>query len=110
MPIPDCKDLAAANANRDKVPWIIVTSHFPLQNTMLVANSGKSARHYVGNDGEDGAGRAFTEHHFADCQEEQGCFTVGELVAAQAGLADPIPWLVPIWYNAIHCLAPYGMM
>jgi len=85
------QDLAAANANRANVPWVIVTSHFPLQNTMLAANSAKSARHYVGTDGEDSAERAFTEHHFADCPEEEpGCFTVGELVAAQAGPLIPI--------------------
>ena len=27
------QDLAAAHANRGNVPWIIVTSHFPLQHT-----------------------------------------------------------------------------
>lgn len=85
------QDLAAAHANRANVPWIIVTSHFPLRSTMLEANALKSAKHYVGNDGEDSAGRAFTEHHFADCPvNEPDCFTIGELVAAQAGGLIPI--------------------
>jgi hypothetical protein len=85
------QDLAAADANRHNVPWIIVTSHFPLHNTMLSANSKKSAKHYVGNEGEDSAARAFTEHHFAECpKEEPDCFTIGELVAVQAGPLIPI--------------------
>eukprot|EP00658_Telonema_sp_P-2_P048589 TRINITY_DN36956_c0_g1_i1.p1 TRINITY_DN36956_c0_g1~~TRINITY_DN36956_c0_g1_i1.p1 ORF type:complete len:234 (+),score=57.37 TRINITY_DN36956_c0_g1_i1:139-840(+) len=83
------QDLAAANANRGNVPWIIVTSHFPLQHTMLRENADKSAAHYVGNAGEDSSGRAFTEHHFAPCQEA-GCFTIGELVAGQAEALIPM--------------------
>ena len=42
------QDLAAADANRANVPWVIVTSHFPLVNTMLAQNKHKSAEHYIG--------------------------------------------------------------
>ena len=42
------QDLAAADANRANVPWVIVTSHFPLVNTMLAQNKDKSAEHYIG--------------------------------------------------------------
>lgn len=85
-------DLAAAVANRRKVPWIIVTSHFPLLHTMLEANSRTSASHYIGDEGEDSLeNRPFTEHHFADCPvDDPGCFTVGQLVSAQAGPLIPI--------------------
>ena len=38
----------AADANRANVPWVIVTSHFPLVNTMLAQNKDKSAEHYIG--------------------------------------------------------------
>jgi hypothetical protein len=62
------QDLAAADANRKNVPWIIVTSHFPLVHTMLSENRGKSARHYVGVEGEDSLeDRPYAEHHFKDC-------------------------------------------
>ena len=62
------QDLAAADANRKNVPWIIVTSHFPLVHTMLSENRGKSARHYVGVEGEDSLEeRPYAEHHFKDC-------------------------------------------
>ena len=38
----------AADANRANVPWVIVTSHFPLLHTMLAENKDKSAEHYIG--------------------------------------------------------------
>jgi hypothetical protein len=31
------KDLVAADANRGEVPWIVVTSHFPLHSAVLTA-------------------------------------------------------------------------
>jgi len=85
------QDLAAADANRANVPWVIVTSHFPLQHTMLRQNGHKSAAHYVGNAGEDSSGRAFSEHHFADCPaEEPDCYTIGQLVAGQSEALIPM--------------------
>jgi len=82
------QDLKAADANRAAVPWIIVTSHFPLHNTMLEENAGTSARHYVGDEGEDSVeGREFTEHHFAACKADAGeCTTVAQLLAEQQAL------------------------
>ena len=55
------------------MPWIIVTSHFPLHNTMLEEHAETSARHYVGDAGEDSVeGHEFTEHHFAACKGQRG--------------------------------------
>jgi len=80
-------DLAAAAANRERVPWIIVTSHFPLVHTMLRENAATSAKHYVGDEGEDSVDGSDTEHHFAKCKPaDPGCYTVGELVQAQQAL------------------------
>jgi len=46
------QDLIAANKNRDAVPWIIVTSHFPLYHTLAAAQPNSSLAFYVGDEGE----------------------------------------------------------
>lgn len=64
------KDLAAANANREnvthryrkhleerlcficQVPWIMVTSHFPLHYSKFEENKGASAEYYLGDEAE----------------------------------------------------------
>ena len=43
------QDLAAANANRANVPWIIVTSHFPLYNARFEGQDQASAAFYFGD-------------------------------------------------------------
>jgi len=46
------KDLKAANANRDKVPWILVMNHFPTYFTHLATDSQASRDAYVSDAGE----------------------------------------------------------
>ena len=73
------------------MPWIIVTSHFPLTHTMLTEHSESSASHYLGLEGEQSEGGAGPDSHFATCPADKpGCWTVAELVKAQAGPLIPI--------------------
>jgi hypothetical protein len=81
------QDLAAADANRANVPWIIVTSHFPLTGTMLEANLAGSAARYVGRDGE--AYTAEGDGHFGACPARD-CATVGEVLRAQQEALIPL--------------------
>ena len=46
-------DLAAANANRDNVPWVVAFSHFPFFCTgCLSKNTKVSAKWYAGAEAE----------------------------------------------------------
>lgn len=45
-------DMAAAVANRDNVPWIIVASHFPLLSDRLAEEPRASAAWYTGDEAE----------------------------------------------------------
>jgi len=80
------QDLAAANANRVNVPWILVTSHYPLAGTMLEENLGMSADHYLGREQYT----ADRDGHFAACKAGQSCATVGDVVRAQREALIPI--------------------
>lgn len=55
---------------------------------MLEEHAETSARHYVGDAGEDSVeGHEFTEHHFAACKAGAGeCTTVAQLLAEQQAL------------------------
>lgn len=86
------QDLAAAAANRATVPWIIVTSHFPLHNAAFeqpgVTNA--SASFYLGDEAEH-----FTTsgHDFVPCLFKEGACaeqTVGELLITWQSFMDPI--------------------
>lgn len=86
------QDLAAAAANRANVPWIIVTSHFPLHNAAFEVPEAHnaSAAFYLGEEAEH-----FTTsgHDFVPCLFQQGAcqeLTVGELLANWQSFMDPI--------------------
>ena len=86
------QDLAAAAANREAVPWIIVTSHFPLHNAAFeepgVANA--SAAFYLGDEAEH---FATSGHDFIPCIFKEGACqeqTVGELLRTWQSFMDPI--------------------
>lgn len=79
------KDLAAADANRESVPWIIVTSHFPLHFPNLADHKNSSAAYYLSETAESSPeGRAF-----APC-ETPGCWTVGEMLRSMQGRLEPL--------------------
>jgi hypothetical protein len=86
------QDLIAAAANRAAVPWIIVTSHFPLHNAAFevpgVANA--SAAFYLGDTAEQ---FATSGHDFIPCLFQAGACqekTVGELLSSWGSFMDPI--------------------
>jgi hypothetical protein len=86
------QDLAAAAANRAAVPWIIVTSHFPLHNAAFEAAEVRnaSAAFYLGDEAEH-----FTSsgHDFVPCLFKEGAcqeLTVGELLENWQSFMDPI--------------------
>lgn len=70
------------------MPWIIVTSHFPLYNADFekpdAANA--SAAYYLGD-----AAETFTTngHNFVPCSGVD-CLTVGEILQTSASIMDPI--------------------
>lgn len=88
------QDLAAADANRAAVPWIIVTSHFPIHNTAFeapgVANA--SAQWFLGDNGHERF--ATSGHDFVPCNESNGpdgsCKTVGAFLTSTTNFLDPL--------------------
>jgi hypothetical protein len=108
------KDLAAAQANRASVPWIMVTSHFPIYHSSYDVNARASAGHYLGEVGEveiEGQAlpawvHALDGHNFVDCPPgatEATCPTVGGWRAGISAALEPIllEFGVDI-YNAGH--------
>lgn len=93
------QDLAKAEANREAVPWIMVTSHFPIHHTELTENADASAEYYMSL-----APEAFarTGHDFKPCAVP-GCKTVGEQATDWQKILHPIfvKYGVDI-YNAGH--------
>lgn len=92
------EDLKAANANRGKVPWIIVTSHPAIYTLFTDLHANMSAASYLGISGE-------FRNRYKPCTEE-GCKTIGEW---RAEIRDGIHGLEPILlkhgvdlYNAGH--------
>lgn len=94
-------DLAAADANRLEVPWIVVTSHFPLYLSTAGAAAGpaprhehSSARYYLSDEAESALpGVAGAPAEFRSCLENNelpGCQTVGELRSASAKALEPL--------------------
>jgi len=81
-------DLKKATANRKAVPWIVVTSHFPVYDATLMDEQvvGASAEWYSGEDGEferhGGTNASWTElPSFRSCQGKKECVTVGDTLA-----------------------------
>mmetsp|Transcript_17259 Transcript_17259/g.44979 ORF Transcript_17259/g.44979 Transcript_17259/m.44979 type:complete len:583 (+) Transcript_17259:71-1819(+) len=93
------QDLAAAQANRQNVPWIMVTSHFPIHHTDLYEHADASAEYYVGLEAET---FATSGHDFKQCAKP-GCKTVGEMATDFQKILHPIfvKYGVDI-YNAGH--------
>ena len=88
-------DLAAADANRANVPWIVVTSHFPLYSAEFYEEGAwnASAAWYIGEDAEmeRGMGPWSATPHFESCAKATGsgngtaattCTTVKDVVDA----------------------------
>ena len=79
-------DLAAADANRANVPWVVVTSHYPLHSPAF--HSGEyehaSAEWYGAEEGEyerKGDGTPWTAmSHFEGCADNTTCTTVKDVV------------------------------
>lgn len=80
------QDLAAANANRANVPWIIVTSHFPIYNAKFEGNLDASASWYLGLEAET---FATSGHDFVPCSEP-GCRTVRDILQTSASNLVPL--------------------
>jgi hypothetical protein len=109
-------DLTAANANRDKVPWIMASAHFPLYHATVSANAHKSAAHFLGEEGEAeivgqplppfrepqtsdpvfSTGRSTWRspvtdgHAFVECAPGAECTTVGEWQAQVSAKLEPL--------------------
>jgi hypothetical protein len=80
------KDLEAANKNRQHVPWIIVTSHYPIFLSTMQAtsvNSSASALGWHSEAGEICSDGICAGTEYMSCEaagEAEGCATVGEMV------------------------------
>ena len=85
-------DLEAANKNRKNVPWIIVTSHYPI---FLSTISGRDQASALG--WESAAGEVCTDGVCADSElmsceaagEAGGCKTVSDMVSERAEARPP---------------------
>ena len=77
------RDLAAADKNREAVPWIIVTSHYPIHLSAMETQSDASALGWHSAAGEICLDGICNGTEFMSCQqagEPEGCKTVGEMV------------------------------
>lgn len=107
------KDLAAAQANRANVPWIMVNSHFPLceflrrfvplppppplspphplppsDHTLVHDHPASSAKKYIGDDSEE---YPTSGHEFFDCGDEGAdCKTVGDFQRELSSALEPL--------------------
>lgn len=83
------KDLEAAVANRAAVPWIIVTSHFPLYHPSMTAENLKASADRFTDDESEAF--ATSGHEYYPCEEgKEGCRTVGEWRADLANALEPL--------------------
>ena len=87
-------DLAAADTNRAAVPWIVVTSHFPID---LASDSGNakaaasSAKWWASGDDEVHiADEDATWRSCAANGEDDSCTTVADLTAASKTALEPL--------------------
>jgi len=92
-------DLQVATANRQNVPWIMVTSHFPMYHSSISKHYDASLSKYVGDDSEEYP----TSGHEWFPLECEGCPTVGDFYNNLATNLVPIleKYGVDI-YNAGH--------
>eukprot|EP01051_Picozoa_sp_SAG22_P015447 SAG22_NODE_2018_length_3130_cov_2.890135_3_plen_135_part_00 len=98
------KDLAAANKNRDKVPWVMVTSHYQIYLSSIDEDSAAASyKYYNGEAGEFSADPRDAFRTCAAAGEAEGCRTVGEELGDAAAVLDPlfVKYGVDI-YNAGH--------
>jgi hypothetical protein len=90
------QDLAAAQSNRETVPWIVVTSHFPiyLGGPTAAASSdylNASAAYYASVEAE--AVAVGSDLEYRSCRangEPSGCKTVGDLRAESSKAIEPM--------------------
>ncbi len=85
------KDLAAANANRKNVPWVIVTSHYQIYlASKMERDMSASAAYYNGESGEFSPDPLDAFRSCSAAGEPEDCRTVGEELDDAAQLLDPI--------------------
>ena len=87
------QDLAAANANRAKVPWVMVSSHYQIYLSSKFSQQEKdrsSAAYYHGESGEYSADPRDAFKTCSAAGEEEDCATVGDFLREAAGTLDPI--------------------
>lgn len=99
-------DLEAANRNRKNVPWIIVTSHYPIFLSTIEGRDEASALGWHSEAGELCTDGVCADSELMSCEaagEAAGCKTVGEDVAESAKATGEIfqRYGVDI-YNAGH--------
>jgi hypothetical protein len=87
-------DLEAAHANREAVPWIVVTSHFPIY---LASDAGNakaaesSAKWWASGDDEVFIGDEESTWRTCDGNnEDEGCTTVADMTAASKSALEPL--------------------
>ena len=105
-------DLAAADANRANVPWIMVASHFPIYHSAAVEHRNASYLSYVGDEEASTLheeGRRFVDEGAAyaavseECASEEECRTIGEFQAILGAALQPLFAKYKIdLYNAGH--------
>lgn len=80
-------DLDAANKNRKTVPWIIVTSHYPIFLSTIEGRDEASALGWESMEGEACTDGVCADSELMSCEEAgetAGCKTVGDVVSERA--------------------------
>eukprot|EP01052_Picozoa_sp_SAG31_P004964 SAG31_NODE_212_length_20157_cov_9.648868_9_plen_258_part_00 len=100
-------DLQHVNANREKTPWIMVMSHFPIYHSKIESHLDHSLAHYLGDE-IVATDRAIlnSDEHFVPCPEgatETECPTIGSFQKENNDALQPLfeKYGVDI-YNAGH--------
>jgi hypothetical protein len=98
-------DLAAADANRGNVPWLVVTSHYPLYTAMMGGEEAEASAAWYTSElaeqerGGDGTPWSATPHFEACRKQRQGqgsgnatttCRTVKDIVDASISHLEPL--------------------
>eukprot|EP01043_Picozoa_sp_COSAG02_P045689 COSAG02_NODE_4205_length_5628_cov_3.597938_4_plen_523_part_00 len=86
------QDLVAAQANRKAVPWIVVTSHFPIYlSAPTTDHSNASAAYYASVEAEEAPVGSDLEYRSCSANGEAAdCKTVGELRAESSKAIEPM--------------------